>query len=65
MLSIDVGTYLGVWGMSIASQRAKEHENRTPNVEVMSKTINQQKLKLGGAVVLLGWAVVDTSPSYL
>lgn len=26
MESNDVGTYLGGWGMSIATQRAKEHE---------------------------------------
>ena len=30
-----VGDYVGGWGMSIATQRAKERENRTPDVEVM------------------------------
>ena len=44
--------------MSIATQRAKERENRTPDVKVMVKTVNQPRLKLGGAVVPLGWAVV-------
>ena len=47
------GTYLGGWGMSIATQRAKERENRTPDVEVMGKTVNQPRLKLGRAVVPL------------
>ena len=40
-------------GVSIATQRAKERENRTPDVKVMVKTINQPRLKLGGAVVPL------------
>ena len=44
--------------MSIATQRAKERENQTPDVKVMVKTVNQPRLKLGGAVVPLGWAVV-------
>ena len=43
--------------MSIATQRAKERENRTPDVKVMVKTVNQPRLNLGGAVVpLLGHA---------
>ena len=58
MVSIDVGTYLGGWGMSIASQRAKERENRTPDVEVMVKMVKLGKLKLTWAVVPLGRAVV-------
>ena len=44
--------------MSIATQRAKERENRTPDVKVMVKTVNQPRLKLGGAVVPLEQAVV-------
>ena len=44
--------------MSIATQRAKERENRTPDVEVMVKTVNQSRLNLGGAEVPLGRAVV-------
>ena len=44
--------------MSIATQRAKERENRTPDVEVMGKTVKLGTLKLGGAVVPLGRAVV-------
>ena len=44
--------------MSIATQRAKERENRTPDVKVMVKTVNQPRLNLGGAEVLLGRAVV-------
>ena len=36
----------GGWGMSIASQRAKERENRTPDVEVMVKMVKLGKLKL-------------------
>ena len=39
--------------MSIATQRAKEHENRTPDVEVMGKTVKLGTLKLGGAEVPL------------
>ena len=52
------GTYLGGWGMSIASQRAKERENRTPDVEVMMKMVKLGMLNLAWAVVPLGWAVV-------
>ena len=44
--------------MSIANQRAIERENRTPDVEVMGKTVKLGTLKLGGAVVPLGRAVV-------
>ena len=41
--SNDVGTYLDGWGMSIATQQAKERQNRTPNVEDMTETRNQLK----------------------
>ena len=41
--SIDVGTDLDGCGMSIATQRAKEHQNRTPDVEDMAETRNQLK----------------------
>jgi len=44
--------------MSIATQRAKERENRTPDVEVMVETVHQPWLKLGGAEVPLGREVV-------
>ena len=52
------GTYLDGWGMTIATQQAKERENRTPDVKVMDKTVKLGMLKLGGAVVPLGRAVV-------
>ena len=42
--SNGVGTYLGGLGMSIATQQAKERENRTPDVEVMGKTVNCTRL---------------------
>ena len=58
MESNGVVTYLDGWGMSIATQRAKERENQTPDVEVMGKTVKLGTLKLGGAVVPLGRAVV-------
>ena len=58
MVSNGVVAYLGGWGMSIASQRAKERENRTPDVEVMVKMVKLGKLKLAWAVVPLGRAVV-------
>ena len=45
-------------GMSIASQRAKERENRTPDVEVTLKMVKLRMLKLAWAVVPLGRAVV-------
>ena len=32
-------TYVYGWGMSIATQRAKERENWTPDVKVMVKTV--------------------------
>ena len=54
MESNGVGTYLDGWGMSIATQRAKERENRTPDVKVMGKTVKLGTLKLGGAEVPLG-----------
>ena len=53
MESNGVGTYLDGWGMSIATQQAKERENWTPDVEVMGKTVKLEMLKLGGAVVPL------------
>ena len=34
--------------MSIATQRAKERENRTPDVEVMHKMVKRGKLKSRG-----------------
>ena len=43
--------------MSIASQRAKERENRTPDVEVTLKMVKLRMLKLAWAVVPLGRAV--------
>ena len=51
-------TYLDGWGMSIATQRAKEHENRTPGAKVMAETVKLGALKLGGAEVPFGRAVV-------
>ena len=53
MDSNGVETYLDGWGMSIATQRAKERENQTPDVKVMGKTLKLGTLKLGGAVVPL------------
>ena len=58
MESNGVETYVYGWGMSIATQRAKERENGTPDVKVMVKTVNQPRLKLGGAVVPVARAVV-------
>ena len=40
MESNDAGTYLDGWGMSIATQRAKERQNLTPDVEDMTETRN-------------------------
>ena len=34
--------------MSIATQRAKERENRTPNVKVMDKTVKHGRLRSTG-----------------
>ena len=51
-------TYVYGWGMSIATQRAKERKNRTPDVKVMVETVKLGTLKLGGAEVPLGRAVV-------
>ena len=48
MDSNGVGAYLGGWGMSIASQRAKGRENRTPDVEVMDKTVKRDMLNSQG-----------------
>ena len=47
-------TYLDGWGMSIATQRAKEHENRTPDVEVMGKTVKHGRLISQGPEIR-GW----------
>jgi hypothetical protein len=58
MESNDVVTYLCGWGVSIAIQRAKERQNPSPDELVMVKTVNQPRLKLGGAVVPLARAVV-------
>ena len=51
-------TKMGTSGTSLAFQRAKERENRTPDVKVMGKTVKLGTLKLGGVVVPLGRAVV-------
>jgi hypothetical protein len=51
------GIFMG-WWMSIASKRAKERQNPSPNELVMVKTVNQPRLNLGGAVVPLEVAVV-------
>ena len=58
MESNGVGTYLDGWGMSIATQQAKERENQTPDVKVMVETVKLGTLKLGGAVLPLVRAVV-------
>ena len=44
-----VGPYLDGWGMSIATQRAKERQNRTSGVKVMAETVFVGGLILGGA----------------
>ena len=44
-------TYLDGWGMSIATQRAKEPENRTPDVKVMSEMVEDCWLKSEGSHV--------------
>ena len=41
-------TYLDGWGLSIATQRAKERENRTSDVKVMGKTVKHGRLMLQG-----------------
>ena len=48
MESNDVGTYLDGWGMSIATQRAKERENWTPDVKVTVITVKRGRLKSQG-----------------
>ena len=58
MVSNYVVAYLGRRGMSIATQRAKERENRTPDAKVTGKTVKLGMLKQVWAVVPLGWAVV-------
>ena len=50
------GTYLDGWGMSIATQQAKERQNRTPGAKVMAETVLIGELKLGGAGAR-GWKV--------
>ena len=40
-------TYLDGWWMSIATQRAKERENRTPDVEVMAEMVSGSGLIRG------------------
>ena len=60
MESNGVETYVYGWGMSLATQRAKERENQTPDVKVMVETVKLGTLKLGGAVVPLVRAVVPS-----
>jgi hypothetical protein len=48
MESNGVGTYLDGWWMSIATQRAKERENRTPDVKVMTEMVKELWLAGGG-----------------
>jgi hypothetical protein len=48
MESNGVGTYLDGWGMSIAIQRAKERQNRTPDVKVMAQKVKHCWLKFPG-----------------
>ena len=48
MDSNGVETYLDGWGMSIASRRAKERKNQTPDVKVMVKTVKLGRLNQGG-----------------
>ena len=43
----DDGIFLG-WGMSIASKRAKERQNRSSDELVMDKTKNQPKSETTG-----------------
>ena len=43
----DGGIFVG-WGMSIASKRAKERQNRTPDELVMDKTVKRGRLKPQG-----------------
>ena len=44
-----VGTNFVGWGMSIATKRAKERRNRTPDELVMAETVKHGKLKPTGA----------------
>ena len=48
MESNGVGTYLDGWGMSIATQQAKEHQNQTPGAKVMAEMVFVGGLILGG-----------------
>ena len=50
MESNDDGSIFVVWGMSIASERAKGRQNRTPDELVMVKTVKLGRLKMCGAV---------------
>ena len=44
----DFGTYVDGWWMSIATQQAKERENRTPHELIMDKTVKRGRLKSQG-----------------
>ena len=48
MESNGVGSIFVGWGMSIASKRAKERQNRSPDELVMGKTVKRGKLKSQG-----------------
>ena len=56
MESNDFVTYLDGWGMSIATQRAKERQKRTPGTKVMAENVKCTRRKLGGAGAR-GWKV--------
>ena len=58
MESNSDGTYLDGWGMSIATQRAKERENRTPDVKVMGKTVKHGRLISQGSDIR-GWVRIS------
>ena len=49
MESNGVGSIFMGWGMSIASKRAKERENWTPDVKVTVITVKRGRLKLQGS----------------
>ena len=53
MESNDDGGIFVLWGMSRASKRAQERQNRTPDELVMVKTVKLGRLKMCGAVVPL------------
>ena len=48
MESNGVETYLDGWGMSIATQQAKERQNQTPGAKVMAEMVNGDGLIRGG-----------------